>query len=418
MAGTQSSFEKAATGENTCPPALADNIIYRGDILTAMLAVRGSEGAIIVVNGVDKLKGGFECQGILAMHSFTDAIARPEAVRDDFVNQTQRSCEIAGINLENTHTIINLVDANYIDFITKLPDNIRPKNEVTDQQKGEFFTTLGKVPDVLKRAIDQDDIKIIVDNDKSLKGMVPKVFEGSSGLFHGGNIYITEPYQPNTIIEEMAHHADEKMQFVERGNFPAAISPLLADQNMLHTLGFALNKRYYQDNRRHDYMDKDANNVASEVLADMYVIRSDQAMGDLLDGRTAKMLTIETDHPEKISRIDGLEQFYDKVVKGKTSEQIEEFYEGREIGISLPIVDIMSPEDYRGRDLARAMSKVPEQKMDAIFKNKDNPEELLKTIYSDKAIEQLDKFSDEMEKQYPKPQEPEPSDDPQLKIIM
>jgi hypothetical protein len=254
------------------------------------------------------------------------------------------------------------------------------------------------VPEVLKRAIDKDNVKIVIDDSVSLKGSVPEIFEGSEGRFLDGNLFLADPYESAFITEEMVHYVDKKMDFSESEKFISSAKFLLDSPGLPQTIGFILNKNYIADIKAYD--DVKGVNIESELLTDMYVIRNGFIKGQPLNNLSAEILDVNQKQSIKISYPEALQSFYNRIVRGKTPEEIEAFYDNRRSIIS----NSMKYTDQKGYALALALAKVPEQKIDEICKNLNNPEALLKTLYPKEMIEQLDKFTAKMNEQYPAPQ--------------
>ena len=250
---------------------------------------------------------------------------------------------------------------------------------------------------------------MIISDSRSLKGLAPDQFKQSRGVYINGKIFLAEPYDPSTVTEEMAHYVDSKIGFSEKSGFSATIDPLVKDPDLMQVLGFIMNKRYYRDDNPNGYDVDNTSKMSAEALVDMYIIRNGFIKNSPLDKRSAEVLSLETKHPEKMSRIEGLQKFYEDVVKGKTPEDIEKFYEKQEEGIKIPgtdykipFIERLSVEDKFGKELALTVARIPESKMDSIFNNINNPEALLKAIYPENAIKKLDEFCAKAEEQYPK----------------
>ncbi|MFP4097801.1 MAG: hypothetical protein ACLFP8_03245 [Alphaproteobacteria bacterium] len=407
ITGVQSIFNTTATAENLGP--LADNVLWEGDILTVSLIAYHGTGnhALQIAHRPDiSFKTGDDIHpviGIPALVSLSGAFKNPELARTDIEHQVRRYAELSTTAKDHKDTLARKAVEKFDEYYDLMNDIvgsgnvISPEDKISPPQKAMFFTSLSKVPETLKRAINQDGVKIIIDDSPFLKGTIPPVDERIEGAYIDGNLFLTDPYSAAVITQEMLHYVDKKLQFSETEQFTSSIDPLTKQPDLLYAIGYCLNKQYKADSRTYDIDDNQA--MAHEYLSDMYIIKHGLLDSERMDYYSAVIAETDTRNPQRFSRIQALESFYNKLVRGKDLSEIEQYFNKDK----LPGVQLATPTQSPGLEFATHLHRISQQTMDQIFENKNNPQALLETLYPQDMIKQLNEFETQMERKYPSP---------------
>ena len=374
-------------------PILEDQVIWEGDILAIQLFKNPEDDQLYIfaTEGFLVPDDSLEFDGAPAVLSFSRAMEDPDAARATIQEQIQNNIIIRGGNRIAADHIAGLADTIFSQFYLTYKDK-NPEIEVSADQQRMFFQNLEKVPEVLRRVLDQENIQIVVDNSGQLSGSAPAHYT-EDGLFLDGNIYVSHPYEPQTIVEETVHFIDKKLGFSDQPAYDQAVRPLTNQPDLLHVMGFMLNKNYKPG--AETYETSDAGEFGSELLVDMFAIRHALTETEM-DYVDKTILGLEPDSPD-MTRIQGLRHLYENVVKGKTVEEIEAYYDEKVD----PLLGQLRYADTVGRELTLSMAQVPKDQIESILANENNPEGLLDAIFSSEMQGQLDSFEAQISQRYP-----------------
>ena len=356
---------------------VVDNIIWEGDILSVSLYRTKKDDQLLtfIVEGMDEGDRTLVTyDGLPAVVSLTKVIENSEEARLELASQIQKNIVLRGGNQIAANAIRDVVDSLYLEFVKVNDGKLKPEIVVSKAQQDLFFANYNKVPVALQRAVDMDDVKLVVDDSHDLSGSVPKEHAGVAGTFVDGNVFVSYPYEPETIAEEIVHYVDRAHSFSSRKQFVEASDRFIQDADFMHFIGYILNKNYRPNGDAYDL--NYGASVALELLADLYVIGQGMTQGMMMDSWWLSCLGLE-DNKEPMTRLEGSQRFYDKVVRGKTVAEVEQYYEGR----MRPIHEDGGFQDILARNLALSLALIPEEKLDRIWQNMDDPATLLKAMY-------------------------------------